>query len=238
MGSAQPTASAMRLAWNKAHIAALSTSNATRNQIRRLSKMTDKQRNRPDIGEIVRPRDLTILSDNHYVLRNAEFDLQRRDGQWQRQRRESYDIGDGAAVLPIDRARSRVILIRQFRWPAFENGYRDTLIEAIAGKLDGDDPERCVMKEAEEEAGLHVRNPRRVFYCFMSPGAVKERLSLFVADYDSTAPRLKGGGSEQEGEDIETLELSTADALDMVARGEIIDAKTIMLLQWAALNPA
>ncbi len=71
----------------------------------------------------------------------------------------------------------------------------------------------------------------------MSPGAVKERLSLFVADYDFNRPRQKGGGHEQEGEDIATIELPLADALAMVARGEILDAKTIMLLQWVALNP-
>ena len=202
-----------------------------------MTKMTDDGGQRPDIASRVRIHKLTVLSGNHYVLRKAEFDLHRSDGQWQRQQRESYDIGDGAAVLPIDRKHSRVALVRQFRWPPFENGYRDTLIEAIAGKLDGDDPERCVVKEAEEEAGIRIRNPRRVFHCFMSPGAVKERLSLFVADYDSTAPRLKGGGDAQEGEDIAMIELLLDEAFALVARGEIIDAKTIMLLQWAALNP-
>jgi nudix-type nucleoside diphosphatase (YffH/AdpP family) len=190
-----------------------------------------------DIANDIRLHSLTVLSDNHYVLRKADFELRRRDGSWQRQARESYDIGDGAAVLPIDRARSMVLLVRQFRWPAFENGYSDTLIETIAGKLDGDSPEQCAIKEAEEEAGIRIDNPRCVFHCFMSPGAVKERLSLFVADYDSTAPRRKGGGHEDEGEDIAVVELTLARALAMVASGEIIDAKTIMLLQWAAMNP-
>jgi len=197
--------------------------------------MSDSQE--PDIGSQVRLHNLAVLSDNHYVLRKAEFELRRNDGHWQRQARESYDIGDGAAVLPIDRARSLVVLIRQFRWPAFENGYRSTLIEAIAGKLDGDDPERCVIKEAEEEGGVRIKKPRRVFHCFMSPGAVKERLSLYIADYDSSAARLKGGGHEHEGEDIAGLELPLQEALAMVSRGEILDAKTIMLLQWVALNP-
>lgn len=198
--------------------------------------MTDDNKQKRDIANSVRLQNLAVLSDNHYVLRNAEFELRRTDGRWQRQARESYDIGDGAAVLPIDRSRGLVMLVRQFRWPAFENGYPDMLIEAIAGKLDGDDPERCVMKEAEEEAGVRIENPRRVFYCFMSPGAVKERLSLFVADYDSRAPRLKGGGHEHEGEDIAIVELTLQDAVAMVEKGEIADAKTIMLLQWAALN--
>jgi nudix-type nucleoside diphosphatase (YffH/AdpP family) len=201
-----------------------------------MTKMTDENERTSDIADHVRLRNLTVLSDNHYVLRKAEFDFRRRDGNWQRQERESYDVGDGAAVLPMDRTRSLVLLIRQFRWPAFEHGYRDLLIEAIAGKLDGDDPEHCVVREAMEEAGLRIWNPHRVFHCFMSPGAMKERLSLFVADYDSTAPRAMGGGNEQEGEDIGIVELPLASALEMVRRGEIIDAKTILLLQWAALN--
>ncbi len=97
------------------------------------------------------------------MLRKAEFDFRRGDGRWQRQARESYDIGDGAAVLPMDRKRSLVLMVRQFRWPAFENGYRDTLIEAIAGKLDGDDPEQCAIKEAEEEAGIRIQqSPMRL----------------------------------------------------------------------------
>jgi nudix-type nucleoside diphosphatase (YffH/AdpP family) len=184
----------------------------------------------------VRLRELTVLSDNHYVLRKARFDLQRRDGHWQEQMRESYDIGDGAAVLPVDAARGRVLLIRQFRWPAFEAGHRAPLIEAVAGKLDGDDPETCVVKEAMEEAGVRIAAPERVTQCFTSPGAVKERLSLFLAAYDSAAPRAEGGGLEAEGEDIEVLEMSLDAALALVAKGEIIDAKTILLLQAAKLR--
>lgn len=201
-----------------------------------MSKMIEKNGHKPDISNRVRLHDLSTLSDNHYVLRKAHFDFRRNDGRWQPQLRESYDIGDGAAVLLFDRARCLVLMVRQFRWPAFENGYRDLMIEAVAGKLDGDDPEACVIKEAIEEAGIRIHNPRRVLHCFMSPGAVKERLSLFVADYDSSAPRMKGGGHEHEGEDIEIIERPLSEALDMVAKGEIIDAKTIMLLQWLALN--
>ena len=192
-----------------------------------------------DISARVKLRELEILSDNYYTLRNAHFDYRRRDGKWQLQSRESYDPGgDGAAVLPIDRAHGLVLLIRQFRWPAFEHGWHRLVIEAPAGKLDGDDPQTCVIKEAMEEAGVRIFNPRRLFHCFMSPGAVKERLSLFLADYDSTAPRARGGGHESEGEDIEVLEIALEAALAMAGRGEIVDAKTIMLLQAAKLADA
>ena len=146
-----------------------------------------------DISSRVKLRDLKILSDNHYTLRKAGFDFQRRDGAWQHQQRESYDIGDAAAVLPMDRARDRVLLIKQFRWPPFEWGYKQLLIEAIAGKLDGEQPETCITREAMEEAGIRIANLKLLTHCFVCPGAVKERLSCFLADYDSTAPREQGG---------------------------------------------
>lgn len=190
-----------------------------------------------DIESRVRLNELKLLSDNHYTLRRADFDFRRRDGRWQtHQQRESYDIGDAAMVLPFDRARGKVLLIRQFRWPVFEWGVKQLLVEIIAGKLDGDDPQTCVIREAMEEAGVAIRNPRLLTHCFISPGAVKERASVFLADYDSTAPRAQGGGEESEGEDIEVLELALDDALAMIPRGEIIDMKTIMLLQAAKLE--
>jgi len=190
-----------------------------------------------DISARVRLHELKILSGDYYTLRKARFDFQRLDGRWQHQQRESYDIGDAAAVLPFDRASGLVILIRQFRWPVFEWGYRKLLVEVIAGKLDGDTPADCVTREALEEAGVAISKPRLVTHCFVSPGAVKERASMFLADYDSAAPRAKGGGHEAEGEDIEVLEMPLTDALGMVARGEIVDMKTILLLQAAALAP-
>ena len=193
--------------------------------------MSDK-----DISGRVKLHTLKTLSDNHYTLRRADYAWQRRDGRWQDNRRESYDLGDGAAVLPMDRTRGRVLLIRQFRWPAFEWGYRELLTEAVAGKLDGDEPAACVVREAMEEAGVAITDPRLVTHCFMSPGAVKERLSLFLADYDAGAARAAGGGHAHEGEDIEVLELTLDQAFAMIATGEIIDAKTILLLQAAKLS--
>jgi nudix-type nucleoside diphosphatase (YffH/AdpP family) len=188
-----------------------------------------------DTSARVKLREMKILSDRYYTLNLASFDFLRGDGTWQHQERESYDIGDAAAVLPIDRARDRVLLIRQFRWPVFEWGYKQLLVEVVAGKLDGDTPPDCIKKEAMEEAGIAISNPKLVSHCFVSPGAVKERVSLFLADYDSTAPRAKGGGHEDEGEDIEVLEMKLDEALTMVERGEIVDMKTILLLQAAKL---
>jgi nudix-type nucleoside diphosphatase (YffH/AdpP family) len=190
-----------------------------------------------NIERRVKNMHLEILSNAHYKLRRATYDYERRNGQWQTGMRESYDLGEGAAVLPIDLLTETVVLIKQFRWPAFELGYKELLIETIAGKLDGNDPESCVRREAMEEAGVALGRVDKMFTLFSSPGAVAERLHLFLGEYDSTVHRGNGGGLEQEGEDIEVIELPLQDAYRMIASGEIIDGKTIVLLQAAMLRP-
>lgn len=184
----------------------------------------------------VRVHDVKLLSDHWYVLKTTRFDYLRRDGQWQTQSRETYDRGNGAAILLYDPRRRCIVLTRQFRYPAFVNGHDALMIEVPAGVLDAASPEDCIRAEAEQEAGYRVRAPRQVFEAFMSPGAVTERLHFFVAEYDHGDRIGSGGGVHDEGEDIEVFELPFDEALAMLARGEIVDAKTIMLLQYAALN--
>ncbi len=188
------------------------------------------------VAERVRVRAMELLSDNWYVLKKATFDWRRRDGTWQTQVRETYDRGNGATVLLYNTARQTVVLTRQFRFPAFVNGYDGLMIEAAAGLLDRMDPAARIRQEAEEETGYRVHHVEPVFTAFMSPGSVTEKLSFFVAAYDHADRVSAGGGVADEGEDIEVLELPFAEAMAMVARGEIVDGKTIMLLQHAALH--
>ncbi|HWA31567.1 MAG TPA: NUDIX domain-containing protein [Rhizomicrobium sp.] len=189
-----------------------------------------------DISGRVRIESETLLSDNHYILKNVSFAWRRGDGTWQSTKREVYDCGDGCTILLYNRGKRTVVLTRQFRMPAYLNGYRDLLTEAAAGLLDGADPESRIVSEAEEETGFTPRNLRKVFECYMAPGAVKQKIHLFVGEYDSTARRGGGGGLEDEGEDIEVLELAFDEAVAMMMDGRICDAKTIMLLQHAQLH--
>jgi nudix-type nucleoside diphosphatase (YffH/AdpP family) len=128
------------------------------------------------------------------------------------------------------------VLTRQFRYPAFVNGYDDTLIETAAGLLDEASPEARIRSEVEEETGYRLRDVRKVFECFMSPGSVTERLHFFVGEYDADMRVADGGGVASEGEEIQVLELPFDEAMAMVESGAIADAKTIMLLQYAALH--
>lgn len=188
------------------------------------------------VSDRIRVRDVRLLSDNWYVLKATTFDWRRADGTWQTQSRETYDRGNGAALLPYNLAARTVVLTRQFRYPAYVNGYDDLLIEAPAGLLDDASPEERIRAEVEEETGYRLGEIRKIFECFMSPGSVTEKLHFFVAEYDAAMRVGEGGGLESEGEEIGVLELPFDEAMAMIERGEIADAKTIMLLQYAALN--
>lgn len=182
-------------------------------------------------------REVEVVSDGWHVLRRTTLDVRRRDGRWDRQQRETYDRGNGATVLPFDAERGTVLLTRQFRWPAYVNGHPDgMLVEAAAGLLDADDPETAVRREAAEELGIRLGDLTKVFDAFMSPGSVTERVHGYVGSYAPEDRVDAGGGLEDEGEDIEVLELTLDEALAMVGDGRIADGKTIMLLQWVALR--
>jgi nudix-type nucleoside diphosphatase (YffH/AdpP family) len=184
----------------------------------------------------VRVTRVRLLSDNWYRLHTTDFDLQAADGSWTSQSRETYDRGNGATILLHDVARRTVLLTAQFRYPAYVNGHPDgVLIEAAAGLLDDDDPETAIRREAIEETGHRVGEVTHVFDAFMSPGSVTERLHFYAAPYDADTREHGGGGLADEGEHIELVELDIDEAVAAIGSA-IVDAKTIMLLQWAVLS--
>ncbi len=176
-----------------------------------------------------------VLSDNWYLLKKITFDYRRKNGRWERQSREAYDRGNGATILLHDPRRGTVILTRQFRLPTYVNGNpTGMLIEACAGLLDQDAPEEAIRRETAEETGFRIRDVRKVFEAYMSPGSVTEKLFFYVAEY-SQEDRPDGGGGVDE-EEIDVLELPLSEAVRMVAVGEIMDGKTIMLVQYLQLQ--
>ncbi len=178
-----------------------------------------------------------VLSDNWYTLRKITYEYTKPNGEILTQTREAYDRGNGATILLYNKAQQTVILTRQFRLPTFTNGNADgMMIEACAGLLDLDNPEDCIRRETEEETGYKVTDVRKIFEAYMSPGSVTEILHFFVAEYSKDMKVNDGGGVEHEEENIEVLEMKFEEALVKVNNGEIKDAKTIMLLQYAKLN--
>ncbi|MDY7394669.1 NUDIX domain-containing protein [Aureibaculum sp. 2210JD6-5] len=180
---------------------------------------------------------ITNLSNDWYRLDKVNFDYQLKDGTWQNQNRESYDRGDGACILLFNRKKGSVILTKQFRMPSYLNGNDDGMsIEVCAGLLDEDDPVTCVKKEAEEETGYQIDKVKQVFKIYSTPGAVTEKIYYFIGEYDESMKINEGGGLDSETEEIEVLEYDFNTALKMVKTGEINDAKTVILLQYAALE--
>jgi len=191
----------------------------------------------PTSNDRVRVRDIQLLSDNWYTLHTTTFEYQGADGAWSTQSRETYDRGNGATILLYDVGRRTVLLTAQFRYPVYVNGHPDgMLLETAAGLLDDDDPETAIRREAIEETGHRVGEVTHVFDAYMSPGSVTERLHFYAAPYDASTREHAGGGLVEEGEHIELVELDIDLALGMIERGGILDAKTIMLLQWSVLR--
>lgn len=188
-------------------------------------------------SERVKIERVDVLSDSWYTLRRFTYSYRRRDGTEQRQQREAYDRGNGCCILLYDKERGTILLTRQFRLPAFVNGHPDgMLLELPAGLLDEDDPATAIRREAEEETGYRIRDVKEVLTAYMSPGSVTEQLHFFTADYTRADRVSAGGGHEGEGEDIEVVEVTLKDALAMIERREIVDAKTILLIYHAGLK--
>ncbi|MBK8292123.1 MAG: GDP-mannose pyrophosphatase NudK [Flammeovirgaceae bacterium] len=177
-----------------------------------------------------------ILSDNWYTLRKVTYNYKRNNGSWIEQNREAYDRGNGATILLFNKEKKTVILTKQFRLPTYVNGNPDgMLIETCAGLLDQDNAEDCIRRETEEETGFTIRDVKKVFEAYMSPGSVTEIVYFFIAEYSKEMQTSEGGGLDGH-EDIEVLELSFDHAWRMLETGEIKDGKTIMLLQYLKLH--
>jgi nudix-type nucleoside diphosphatase (YffH/AdpP family) len=173
-----------------------------------------------------------ILSDHYLPLKNVTYALRRHDGDLQVQSREVYDSADGAAVLLYNRTHRSVVLTRQFRVGARLAGHDGFLLEAAAGMLDGADPATRALAEAREETGYDIERVQPALQLYASPASTTERVHLFVAEYERERRRDGGGGNAGEGEDIEVVELDFDDALAMVETGDIVDAKTVLLLMY------
>lgn len=176
-----------------------------------------------------------LLSDNWYILKRFTFNYLGKNGQWTTQQREAYDRGNGATILLHNPQTNTVILTRQFRLPTFVNGNPSgMLIEACAGLLDNDHPDDAIRREMEEETGYRIQPVQKVMEAYMSPGSVTEKLFFYIAQYTADTERNAGGGIDEE--EIDILELPLGQAMAMVANGEIMDGKTIMLLQYLRLQ--
>ena len=186
----------------------------------------------------IRIRSVEVLSDEWAVLKKTVFDYRRNDGAWETQIRQTYDRGDGAVILPYDRERGTVLLVKQFRYAAYVTGHAEPLIEACAGLLD--DRRSGNLHPPRGGRGARLSPARRAppLRALYEPGQ-RHRAAMVLRCRLSSADRIsEGGGAADEGEDIEVLEMTLDAALAHVGNGGIVDAKTIMLVQHLALQRA
>lgn len=150
--------------------------------------------------------------------------------------RELFVRHDAVCVLPYDPLRDEVVLIEQFRVGAMGKVANPWLVEMVAGLIDKDEqPEEVAHREAQEEAGLVFSALWPITKYFPSPGGSDEYVHLYLGHCDSLGA---GGlhGLEEEGEDIRVKPWAFEDALQAVRDGRIINAATIIAIQWLALN--
>jgi nudix-type nucleoside diphosphatase (YffH/AdpP family) len=183
-------------------------------------------------GQTVQVRDVETISHNKGRLISVSYEQRRRDGDPQRRKREIYDNGNSAVVLPYDADRQTVLLTRQLRIPVFLQDGSERTVEACAGKLDGENAERRIAKEMQEELGYKITKVQRLFELYVSPAAIMEKIVFFTCAYSPADKVSEGGGLKEEGEDIEVVETRLQEAAVMIATGEIVDAKTVVLIQY------
>ncbi|MDX8000085.1 ADP-ribose diphosphatase [Xenorhabdus sp. Reich] len=159
-----------------------------------------------------------------------------RGGWSETVRREVFERGHAAVLLPYDPLRDEVVLIEQIRIPAVETSETPWLLEVIAGMIEeGEDAEQVVRREAVEEAGIDVKRCQPALSYLSSPGGTTERMNIFVGEVDSsTASGFHG--LEGEHEDIRVLVVSREQAYQWVEEGIIDNAASVIAIQWLALH--
>jgi ADP-ribose pyrophosphatase len=173
------------------------------------------------------------ILDDFFKVEEAHLRYERFDGQMSPLvRRLNFERGDSVAVLIFNPKSHHILLVNQFKYPAYEKG-PGWITETVAGMIDKDEsPESAARREVEEETGCKVSKLEHISTFYVSPGGSSERIILYYAEVDETNKIEAGGGVRKENEDIMTVELSLTEALQEIQSGEIADAKTILGILW------
>ncbi len=188
------------------------------------------------MADFIRNISKKILGKGWRQFSEFTYDLRRRDGKWLTLTRDVYERGAAVTCLLRNPDTDCVLLTRQFRMPCYLIGRDPFVIEAPAGMLEDADPLERMRMELVEETGYSVSNLTRLFDLISSPSGLDESVVFFVGEYSEKDRVSEGGGLDEEGEDIEVMEIPLDDALHMITKGEIYDAKTVILLQHYALQ--
>jgi nudix-type nucleoside diphosphatase (YffH/AdpP family) len=172
--------------------------------------------------------------EGFFTITETRLRFRKHDGTMSRPvTRDNMERPDASAVLLYDRGQDVLILVRQFRYSVLVGGDGGWMTEIVAGTLDhGDDPEQAARREVMEETGYAVDELRHIFTFYPSPGGSSEKVYLYVTEVDESRREGEGGGAPDEEEDIEVLRVPVSEAMGMMDRGDIVDGKTLVALQW------
>jgi len=188
---------------------------------------------------VVQVLESSRILDDYFKVDRARIRVEQYDGRMSPpMTRLVFERGDAVAVLLYDPQERSVILIQQFRYPAYvRDPQHGWLWELVAGvQEEGESPEEVARREAWEEAGYVLESLSYVLTVYPSPGGSSERIHLFVAPVTPRQCAGRGGGVPEAGEDILVRSFALDEALGMVERGEIMNALTVIALQHLALH--
>jgi nudix-type nucleoside diphosphatase (YffH/AdpP family) len=173
------------------------------------------------------------ILDDFFRVEEAYLSFERFDGKMSPVvRRLNFDRGDSVAIIIFNPKTSRILLVNQFKYPAYEKG-PGWITETVAGIVEkNESPEAAARREVEEETGYKVSRLEHISTFYVSPGGSSERIILYYAEVDDADKVERGGGVASENEDIMTIELSLEEALVQVRSGKLADAKTILGIFW------
>lgn len=151
-------------------------------------------------------------------------------------RREIFERGHAAVLLPYDPVRDEIVLIEQIRIAAYDTSETPWLLELVAGMIEeGESVEEVARREAIEESGLVVERVKKMLSYLASPGGTSERLTVMVGEVDAT--RAEGiHGLVDENEDIRVHVVNREQAYQWVEEGKIDNAASVIALQWLQLH--
>jgi ADP-ribose pyrophosphatase len=179
------------------------------------------------------------LFEHFFKIESAMLRYERYDGKMSdKVERLSLERGDAVAAVVHNARNNTVILVEQFRYPAYENG-PGWILEIPAGIVEphkDKTPADTVRRELVEEIGYSVEKLQPISTFYLSPGGSSERVFLY---YVRVTPRQKtgeGGGLVSEGENVRIVSMKVDEAFEKVDEGKIVDAKSIVGLQWLKLQ--
>lgn len=176
--------------------------------------------------------------DEFFKIYKADLSFERFDGKMSAPvTRYSFEKPDAVAVLIHHVSKDSFVLVRQFRYPPYHHNIDPWLCEIVAGGVEeGEDDVTAAKREVEEETGFKVLRLDKICKCYVSPGLMSERVTIFAAEVDELTKPGKGGGAKGEDEDIELIWIPRMKALQWIDDQKVGDAKTIIAMQWHLMH--